>query len=33
MPRVTGTAALFLVADVVRPAEYDRDKLGFRIVG
>jgi uncharacterized glyoxalase superfamily protein PhnB len=33
MPNVTGVAAFFLVADVVRAAEYYRDKLGFRIVG
>ena len=33
MPRLTGTAPFFLVADVVRAAEYYRDKLGFRIVG
>ena len=33
MPRITGVAAFFLVADVVRAAEYYRDKLGFRIVG
>ena len=29
MPRITGVAAYFLVADVVRAAEYYRDKLGF----
>ena len=33
MPRITGVAAFFLVADVVRAAEYYRDRLGFRIVG
>ena len=33
MPRITGVAAFFLVTDVVRAAEYYRDKLGFRIVG
>src|SRR5258708_39436904 len=33
MPRITGVAPFFLVADVVRAAEYYRDKLGFRIVG
>ncbi|HEX3537641.1 MAG TPA: VOC family protein [Stellaceae bacterium] len=33
MPRITGVAAFFLVADVVRAAEYYRDKLGFTIVG
>jgi hypothetical protein len=33
MPRITGVAAFFLVADVVRAAEYYRDKLGFQIVG
>ena len=33
MPRITGVAAFFLVADVVQSAEYYRDKLGFRIVG
>jgi catechol 2,3-dioxygenase-like lactoylglutathione lyase family enzyme len=33
MPRVTGVAPQFLVADVVRAAEYYRDRLGFRIVG
>ena len=33
MPRITGIAAFFLVADVVRAAEYYRDKLGFTIVG
>ncbi len=33
MPRVTGIAPFFLVGDVVRAAEYYRDKLGFRIVG
>jgi catechol 2,3-dioxygenase-like lactoylglutathione lyase family enzyme len=33
MARVTGVAPFFLVADVVRAAEYYRDRLGFRIVG
>ena len=33
MPRITGIAPYFLVADVTRAAEYYRDKLGFRIVG
>ena len=33
VPRNTGVAAFFLVADVVRAAEYYRDKLGFQIVG
>jgi hypothetical protein len=33
MARVTGVAPFFLVADVVRAAEYYRDKLGFRSVG
>ena len=33
MARITGVAPFFLVADVVRAAEYYRDKLGFRIVG
>jgi len=33
MPRITGVAAFFLVADVVRAAEYYRDRLGFSIVG
>ncbi len=33
MPRVTGIAPFFLVADVVRAAEYYRDKLGFAIRG
>jgi len=33
MPRITGVAAFFLVSDVVRAAEYYRDRLGFRIVG
>jgi uncharacterized glyoxalase superfamily protein PhnB len=33
MPRVTGIAPYFLVADVVRAAEYYRDKLGFSIRG
>src|SRR5579872_4808879 len=33
MPRITGIAPFLLVADVVRAAEYYRDKLGFRIVG
>ena len=33
MARITGVAPFFLVAEVVRAAEYYRDKLGFRIVG
>src|SRR5437764_15294805 len=33
MPRITGVAAFFLVADAVRAAEYYRDRLGFSIVG
>ena len=33
MARVTGVAPYFLVADVVRAAEYYRDKLGFTIRG
>jgi len=33
VPRITGVAPFFLVADVVRAAEYYRDKLGFRIRG
>ena len=33
MPRVTGIAPYFLVADVVAAAEYYRDKLGFTISG
>src|SRR5258708_22389675 len=33
MPRITGVAPFFLVADVVRAAEYYRDRLGFRIRG
>ena len=33
MPRITGVAAFFLVADVVPAAEYYRDKLAFKIVG
>src|SRR5947207_12727423 len=33
MPRVTGVAPSFPVADVVRAAEYYRDKLGFTIRG
>ena len=33
MPRVSGIAPFFLVADVVRAAEYYRDKLGFAIIG
>ena len=33
MPRVTGIAPFFLVADVVRAAEHYRDKLGFTIRG
>src|SRR5438094_7076472 len=33
MPRVTGIAPFFLVTDVVRAAEYYRDKLGFAIRG
>lgn len=33
MPRVTGVAPFFLVADVTRAAEFYRDKLGFNIIG
>ena len=33
MPRITGVAAFFLVADVAKAAEHYRDKLGFKIVG
>jgi uncharacterized glyoxalase superfamily protein PhnB len=33
MPRVNGVAPFFLVADVVRAAEYYRDRLGFTIRG
>jgi len=33
MPRITGIAPFFLVRDVVRAAEYYRDKLGFTIRG
>jgi uncharacterized glyoxalase superfamily protein PhnB len=33
MPRMTAIAPYFLVADVVRAAEYYRDKLGFAIRG
>ena len=33
MPRITGVAPEFLVADVTKAAEHYRDKLGFRIVG
>src|SRR5207248_1795369 len=33
MPRITGVAPFFLVADVTRAAEYYRDKLGFSIIG
>src|SRR5215475_146650 len=33
MPRLTEIAPFFLVADVVKAAEYYRDKLGFTIRG
>jgi uncharacterized glyoxalase superfamily protein PhnB len=33
MPRVTGIAPYFLVADVVKAAEHYRDRLGFTIRG
>jgi len=33
MPRVTGVAPFFLVADVTKAAEFYRDKLGFKIIG
>ena len=33
MPRMTEIAPFFLVADVVKAAEYYRDKLGFTIRG
>ena len=33
MARVTGIAPYFLVADVVKAAEYYRDRLGFAIRG
>jgi len=33
MPRITGVAPFFLVADVTRAAEYYRDRLGFKIIG
>jgi hypothetical protein len=33
MPRITGTAPFFLVADMVRAAEYYRDRPGFTIRG
>lgn len=33
MPRLSAIAPYFLVADVVRAAEYYRDKLGFTIRG
>jgi uncharacterized glyoxalase superfamily protein PhnB len=33
MPRITGIAPFLLVADVVRAAEYYRDRLGFTIRG
>jgi uncharacterized glyoxalase superfamily protein PhnB len=33
MPRMTGIAPQFLVADVVKAAEHYRDRLGFRIIG
>jgi len=33
MPRVTGVAPYFLVADVVAAAEHYRDRLGFTIRG
>jgi uncharacterized glyoxalase superfamily protein PhnB len=33
MPRITGIAPFFLVADVTKAAEFYRDKLGFKIIG
>jgi uncharacterized glyoxalase superfamily protein PhnB len=33
MPRVTGIAPFFLVADVTKAAEFYRDRLGFTIIG
>jgi uncharacterized glyoxalase superfamily protein PhnB len=33
MPRITGIAPYFLVADVVKAAEHYRDRLGFAIRG
>ena len=33
MPRLTGIAPEFLVADVVKAAEHYRDRLGFTIIG
>jgi uncharacterized glyoxalase superfamily protein PhnB len=33
MPRVTGIAPFFLVADVTKAAEFYRDRLGFKIIG
>lgn len=33
MPRVTGVAPFFLVADVTKAAEFYRDRLGFNIIG
>ena len=33
MPRVTGIAPFFLVADVTKAAGFYRDKLGFKIIG
>src|SRR5207248_497141 len=33
MPRISGGAPFFLVSDVVRAAEYYRDRLGFTIRG
>jgi uncharacterized glyoxalase superfamily protein PhnB len=33
MPRITGIAPEFLVADVVKAAEHCRDRLGFTIRG
>jgi uncharacterized glyoxalase superfamily protein PhnB len=33
MPRITGIAPEFIVADVVKAAEHYRDRLGFTIVG
>jgi len=33
MPRITGGAPFFLVADFVQAAEYYRDRLGFTIRG
>jgi uncharacterized glyoxalase superfamily protein PhnB len=33
MPRVTGIAPFFLVADVTQAAEFYREKLDFKIIG